>query len=176
MSQRRGFSKGEEWNAAYYLGLEQVVTQGFQGDFDSQVALGFRLLAAAGYETAQVYPGVSEACQRVGEEHQKACREITAGSFDAVRRAREALLWLRDMVPNVSTAWLSKVLSAYDAAHTGGNPGQDRRVPPPPSGPGASRCPSLSGGEPRSEPCAAANCSSTEELAAGLSTGATVDL
>ena len=170
MSQRRGFSKSEEWNAAYYLGLEQVVTHGFQGDFDSQVALGFRLLAAAGYEAAQVQPGVPDSFRRVWEEHRNACREIAAGSFDAVRRAREALLWLQEMAPNIGTAWLNKVLSTYDAAHTGNSScKEDGRALLPHSGTLSSQSPLSSGDGSRSRTRPSADCSTEAVQTPGLS-------
>ncbi|MBI5018579.1 MAG: hypothetical protein HZB55_24250 [Deltaproteobacteria bacterium] len=114
--QRCGESARQEWNAAYYLGLQEVVLRGFAGTFDAQVALGAGLLSAKGYVVGTLI-GAAGVEPPLVTEHHRAARELHDGSFDAIGRAREAVRWLAQHVSGVDTSWLRDLVATYDALH-----------------------------------------------------------
>jgi len=106
-------SARQEWNAAYYLGLREVVRHGFSGTFEARIQRGLELLAPGEEEHRDALLG---SCP-LASEHAKACRELNQGSFDAVGRAREALAWIARARPAVDAAWLQGLLQVYEATH-----------------------------------------------------------
>jgi hypothetical protein len=123
-----GMLTWEEWNAAYFLGLEAVFRHGCQCNVSEQVAKGVSILEAAGYRLGcdpsdgdrvhgRAAPGLSV--------HHRSCREIMAGSFDTVGRGRNTMLWLNANMPQVSTQWLGGLLDIYDRLHPGVTGGRD---------------------------------------------------
>ncbi|MBI5015682.1 MAG: hypothetical protein HZB55_09360 [Deltaproteobacteria bacterium] len=114
--ERCGDSPRQEWNAAYYLGLQEVVTGGFVGTFEAQVALGAGRLAEKGYVVAFASDGVGIRTP-LFSEHNRAARELADGSFDVIGRAREAVQWLSRHVPGVDTGWMRGLVSTYDDLH-----------------------------------------------------------
>jgi hypothetical protein len=106
----------QEWNAAYFLGLEEVVTGRFQGGLDAQVRRGIEILAGTGYafevQTFLEKGGQLEAWSELPDEHGYACRELARGEFDLQGRAREAARWLEEAAPGIDGTWERRVLEA----------------------------------------------------------------
>ncbi|MEW6488641.1 MAG: hypothetical protein AB1578_12115 [Thermodesulfobacteriota bacterium] len=106
----------EEWNVAYFLGLEEIVCGDLQCDFDGQIRAGAKRLAAADYRF-EPREAVAEAASPGRRPHERSCRELCDGTFDVVGRARETLHWLALRAPRVSRQWLERLLACYDRTH-----------------------------------------------------------
>ncbi|GAB4280923.1 MAG: hypothetical protein Kow0092_36440 [Deferrisomatales bacterium] len=103
----------QEWNAAYFLGLEEMFRGPSGYNVTEQVSRGVVRLAAAGYCFSQGAPRAPAEESAGPREHHRACRELGEGSFDAVGRAEEALSWLRGALPELDTEWIEGLLSVY---------------------------------------------------------------
>lgn len=115
----------EEWNAAYFLGLEEIVRGDLQCDFEGQIRAGAKRLAAAGYRFHPRAP-VAEAASPGPTPHERSCRELCDGTFDVVGRARETLHWLALRAPRVNRQWLERLVACYDRTH--GEPAPVQRL------------------------------------------------
>lgn len=111
----------EEWNAAYFLGLEAVFRHDYRGNFSQQVKKGVCILESGGYRVrgrtpaTGPFPGPGSAAEN---DHSRSCRELADGSFDTVGRMRSAVSWLGVHAPSVSTRWLQGILDTYDRVHS----------------------------------------------------------
>jgi hypothetical protein len=117
----------EEWNAAYFLGLQKIMEGRAQGNLAAQVRAGVEELCGCGYTFQRLERGPDGSLRpnRIarGGEHQAACREILAGEFDPIERARVALAWLRPILQEEKADWLGGLVSLYDRTHTPYMPG-----------------------------------------------------
>lgn len=129
----------EEWNAAYFLGLEAIFRRGCRCNVSEQVLEGLRLLVAAGYRVRSPSSRVARlpARRSPSDVHERSCQQLATGTFDAVGRARRAARWINTRVPQVSTAWIVWLVETHDRLHpkrswdgpTAGKPPQ-AAVPP----------------------------------------------
>ena len=112
----------EEWNAAYFLGLEAVFRDDCRCNVCQQVHEGVRVLTATGYRfrrrvpDSEGGPGSDSAAVNM---HERNCQEIAKGAFDTVGRARSAVRWLKDKVPDLNTRWIEGLVQTYDRVHAG---------------------------------------------------------
>ncbi len=106
----------DEWNVAYFLGLEEIACSDLQCDFNGQIEAGESRLAAVGYRFCGGWLE-AEARPRVPTAHEGGCRELAEGTFDGVGRAREALQWLGRHAPGMDCGWLRRVVADYDRVH-----------------------------------------------------------
>jgi hypothetical protein len=114
----------DEWNAAYFLGLEELHRGPFGFGVEEQIKRGARRLVSAGYAFERLKAASGGSLQPTREtksprEHGAAFREMANGSFDTIGRARETLDWLAARLPNANRAWLCDLLSLYDRARVG---------------------------------------------------------
>ncbi len=112
----------QEWNAAYFLGLEQMFRWDGPNTFAAQMQEGYLRLLEAGHraQRCDVATAAVPRCSSLPGEHEQSCREILEGFFDPIQRAREALAWIEGTLPHVDTDWLRALLSVYDDAHEAG--------------------------------------------------------
>ena len=111
----------EEWNAAYFLGLESIFRRDCECNVPEQVLEGARILAAAGYRFHRFDPDGEQAVDghRTRARTQgRPCAEIASGSFDMIPRARATVSWLHAHVPSLSTRWLTGLIGTYDQLHS----------------------------------------------------------
>lgn len=111
----------QEWNAAYFLGLESMFRERGPTTFLGQMEEGYQQIIQADVSPTRREVATS---QLVGSppppgEHRRACGEILDGTFDLVERARDALGWIDTHLPWADTEWLRALLSLYDDAHPG---------------------------------------------------------
>lgn len=110
----------DEWNAAYFLGLEAVFRHRVRCTVCRKVHEGVRILSSKGYRFRQEAatggcgdgPALSAASL-----HERYCEELGSGTFDTVGRARSAVRWLAAEAPQVDTRWLEELLETYDRLH-----------------------------------------------------------
>ena len=110
----------EEWNAAYFLGLESIFQRDCKCNVPEQVLEGARILAAAGYQLCHFDPdreGTVDGYRTPAGVHEHPCQAIANGTFDMVHRARAAVRWLNARAPRVSTRWLVGLIGTYDQLH-----------------------------------------------------------
>jgi hypothetical protein len=107
----------DEWNAAYFLGLEEIVRGDLQCDFEGQMRAGAKRLATAGYRF-KPWAAAAESASPGRRLHERGCRELFDGSFDVVGRARETLHWLARRTPGVNRQWLERLVTCYDRTHS----------------------------------------------------------
>lgn len=121
----------QEWNAAYFLGLERVFRRNHPHSFADQMAAGLQCLVQAGYPIRGASSdGDSRALSGATTgEHEKSCEEITRGAFDPIDRARDALPWIAANLPEMNTEWLQALLSLYDTTHPTAHGRADRAGP-----------------------------------------------
>jgi hypothetical protein len=114
----------QEWNAAYFLGLERILKGQASGNLADQLAAGVRELHRSGYSFRAVrVQADGSLCAQDGclvGEHDRASREILHGSFDQIARARESVGWLCEACPGAEKSrWLHGLLGVYDRVHAG---------------------------------------------------------
>ena len=114
----------DEWNAAYFLGLEELHRGPFGFGVHEQIKRGARRLVSAGYAFERLKAASGGSLQPTREtessrEHRAAFQEMADGSFDTIGRARETLDWLATRLPNTNRAWLRDLLSLYDQTRAG---------------------------------------------------------
>ena len=114
----------DEWNAAYFLGLEELHRGPLGFSVQEQIKRGARRLLSAGYAFERLKAASGDPLQATRKtehprEHHAAFRELADGSFDTIGRARETLDWLAARLPNASRVWLRDLLSLYDRARAG---------------------------------------------------------
>lgn len=112
----------QEWNSAYFLGMEALFTENKGASFAQNIAIGARKMSEAGYcfkslHFANKAKSTLISCDFAPAEHSLACREIAEGSFDAIARASEALDWISKECPEINTSWIEGLLSIYYEAH-----------------------------------------------------------
>jgi hypothetical protein len=112
----------EEWNACYFLGQEAFFRDHVKCGLCDRVSIGMERLINTGYEFEMLRAGSSGrlkaiTTERPPGEHHLSCEEVASGAFDDIGRARDALRWLQDRTPGVSTKWLEDILDLYDQAH-----------------------------------------------------------
>lgn len=114
----------EEWNASFFLGQEEYFRARLHCSVCEQVSVGMRRLARAGYRFRGLrLDRPDELVPRPGQpvtgEHESACSEMRAERFDSITRARVALPWIRENIPEVDPAWIEYLLRLYDRTHAG---------------------------------------------------------
>ena len=110
----------EEWNAAYFLGLESIFQRDCTCNVPEQVLEGAKILAAAGYQLCRFDPdreGTIDGYRTPAGVHEQPCQAIANGTFDMVHRARATVRWLNTHAPRVSTQWLVGLIGTYDQLH-----------------------------------------------------------
>ncbi|MBI5445489.1 MAG: hypothetical protein HY900_30275 [Deltaproteobacteria bacterium] len=125
----------QEWNAAYFIGLERILKGEETGNVAVQVAVGLRELQRSGHHFARLREdsarGLCQAPEVPAErEHDRASREILAGSFDQIGRAREALAWFAETSLADRAGWLHGLVGLYDRIHGGASGERLTRRPP----------------------------------------------
>jgi hypothetical protein len=122
----------QEWNAAYFVGLERILRGEETGNLSDQVAAGVRELHRSGYRFACVRLDGEGRCSVLtglpAGEHDRASREILAGTFDQIGRAREALAWLRETACAEKAGWLNGLVGLYDRIHAAPAAERPRRL------------------------------------------------
>ncbi len=112
----------EEWNAAYFLGLESIFQRNCTCNVPEQVLEGARILAAAGCPLHHFDPNrerTVDGYRTPAGVHEHPCQAIANGTFDMVHRARAAVRWLNTHAPRVNTRWLVGLIGTYDQLHPG---------------------------------------------------------
>lgn len=112
----------EEWNACFFLGQEEYFRTHLQCSVCEQVSVGMRRLESAGYEFRRLEAGgpanlLPRAGQSSTGEHERSCGEMRAERFDSIARARSALHWIRETVPDVDPGWIEHLVRLYDRTH-----------------------------------------------------------
>jgi hypothetical protein len=111
----------QEWNAAYFLGLQLLVDGCSTGNVTQQILQGAERLRAFGYrfrhlEWERGAPQPGRSWERTGE-HDVSCRQIWEDRFDLVGRARQARTWLAQLGAGESERWIARLLDLYDRNH-----------------------------------------------------------
>ena len=111
-----------EWNAAYFLGMEELDLYPASFNFTEQVVMGAKIMASGGYvfEHLDLAPTgwfVSRGRPTWRGEHDTCCREVASGNFDMLGRAREAFSWISANLPRTSTEWLEGLISLHEGTH-----------------------------------------------------------
>jgi hypothetical protein len=112
----------QEWNAAYFLAMEELQRYPASFNFTERVVMGAKILASHGYrfehlERAPTGWFASRGHPAWRGEHDTCRREIANGTFDLAGRAREALAWISANFPRVSTEWLENLISSNERTH-----------------------------------------------------------
>ncbi len=113
----------DEWNAAYFLGLEALFHREVGGNLADQVTAGVDRLRAAGHRFEHLAPDpAGNLVPRPGSpmpaHHSTVCEEIRLDLFDAPSRGHRFLAWLAERPRlGIDDRWLRRILSIYESTH-----------------------------------------------------------
>lgn len=109
-----------EWNAVYFAGLKALQDGAEGGDMGIQLGHGIRILSSAGYIFKGIevdedgdYEKVTQCCD--GNETVLAELIGGYGGFDWRSRAKEAIDFVKNNIPDLNFDWLEEAMKEIEA-------------------------------------------------------------